>query len=147
MSSFKLVTETNAENPNLHDIELLNGQVVFVGMNVNDETDQRAMLRQRVDTKIRLFKGEWYLNQNEGMPWHQKILTKGVTIGYIKRVFRRALFSIPGVAFVEIDSVSIDKTERTGSISFTVRSDKGIAVSVDDFAIPFVVKGGITSND
>ena len=44
MSDFKLVTAVDAENPVVHDIEIRNGQIVWVGLDAYDAEDQAAMI-------------------------------------------------------------------------------------------------------
>jgi hypothetical protein len=138
MSSVRLVTEIDADNPTLHDLQLTSdGQFVYVGFDADTDDDDNAdIVRQRVKTRLLLFKEEWYQDQRVGMPWIQQLLTKGITEARINAIFRDAIQNTPGVAFVE--SVTSSISNRLATVSFTATTDTGIAITVEDLDLPFI---------
>jgi hypothetical protein len=86
---------------------------------------------QKIKQVLRLFQGEWFLNNNIGMPYLTEILGKGNSLSRIETLYIRAIQSIPEV--VEILEFNIDEISNTRelSISFKVRDEDGTILEVE----------------
>jgi hypothetical protein len=115
---FELVTEIDAENPVLHDLKLVNGQLVFL------EKGLRATA-QRLKIRLLFFLGEWYLDQRQGVPYWESVLVKNPNIDSIKAMFRRVIVNTPGIAGVDEISISFDRQNREAFLSFEAVTDDG----------------------
>ena len=71
------------------DIVLVNGRLAFV--------KGASLIRQRWGIKSSIFKGEWYLNKNLGLPYHDEIFRKGITEKRIRELFRQLSYETEGV--------------------------------------------------
>lgn len=102
-----------------HDIYLGPNSVVAVGEGVD-------AVVQGLITRLKLFRGEWFLNANAGMPWFQEVFTDGgQDIRRIESAIRSQINSAPGV--LEIISLDVDFSASTRdlSISFNVSTTEG----------------------
>jgi hypothetical protein len=113
------------------DLALVNGNFVQI--------DGSQMTRQSLIARFRMFLGEWFLDQREGVPYYRDILVKNPDREVVRSVFRQVLAGTPGVLEILSFEVVFDERERTIRFSFEVQSTDGvISVSPDDDA--FVVR-------
>ncbi len=82
--------------------------------------DGSLLVRQRLSIALQLFKGEWFLDADAGVPWLQEILEKGVAVAVIDAILRDKIVATPGVNRVLTYSSEIDAATRTVSVAFTV---------------------------
>lgn len=88
---------------------------------------------QGIRQRLSLFKGEYFLNLREGIPYFQSILVKNPNLPLIKSLIRQAIFTYPGVLSVDKIDLSLDRRTRVLTATFTVVFDDGIVVSSDHF--------------
>lgn len=84
-------------------------------------TDADAV-RQGILTRLRLFRGEWYLDTNAGVPWFESAFLAGSNIRSIERTIKRQILDTPGVDEILSFTASFDGSTRSLSISFEVES-------------------------
>ena len=94
-------------------VQAIDGDIEIVPRLINGSEAIRASVVQN----LRMFKGEWFLNLNEGVPYFQTVLVKGTPITVINSIIRDAVSNVPGVARVEVRGVSFDGPTRLLSIS------------------------------
>ena len=82
--------------------------------------DGSLLVRQRLSIALQLFKGEWFLDADAGVPWLQEILEKGVAVAVIDAILRDKIIATPGVNRILTYSSEIDAATRTVSVAFTV---------------------------
>jgi hypothetical protein len=68
---FACTTVASIVNPDVGDLALSDLGDAFIRTTLADEFAQRLRVR------LSFFKGEWFLNLDEGMPYYQLILVKG----------------------------------------------------------------------
>lgn len=106
------------------DIKLTNDH--DIGIVSNDftltETESES-LKQRLIIKLLTFQGEWFLNQNEGLPYYQSILGKNRAKETIDTIFKTAILDTPDVISLDSFQSSIDNLTRGYTMSFRVRSN------------------------
>ena len=54
-------------------------------------------IAQDVQTRLKTFLGEWYLDTRIGVPYYSRILGQKPQIGLIKGVFRDTIMTTPGI--------------------------------------------------
>ena len=98
-----------------HDIDLDNGDFSLT-------QDESESLSQRLKIKLLTFKGEWFLNEDAGIPYYQRILQKGTPKETIDIIFKRAIAEEPDVISIVAFSSTFDKINRVYSLNFKVQS-------------------------
>lgn len=93
--------------------------------------------RQAVYQRLRFFKGEWYADENVGIPYWQSILArKNPDLAAIREIFRQAILVTPGIA--SITSIRLDWADqgaRQMSLSFSAVMDDGSLLVTDGYAV------------
>jgi len=100
------------------DLVLEDGAVDLTLVSGTDEIDQR------IRHTLRLFKGEWYLDITQGVPYFESILIKGASEAAVGEAIAKALLKNPDVLRIDNMVVAFDKNTRTADVSF-------IAVTTD----------------
>lgn len=112
------------------DLHLLNGQIHF--------WDGGEARYQKCVALLQFFKGEWFLNSEEGIPYFQEIFKKGASDQVILSIFRKALLLAPGAVTVPLLAITRDRVARTARVEFRVEFSDGASVSSTDFR-PFII--------
>ncbi len=76
-------------------------------------------LRQKVQQKLRLWRGEWFLDTRAGVPYEQDILIRGVDPGLVTSLLNAQILAEPEVR--EIVEVSADLDRDTRVYTYTAR--------------------------
>lgn len=100
-------------------------------------TDLGAVVVQRLQARFHFFRGEWFLNLDEGTPWFESILVKAPSDSVIRSVLGQVITSTPGVASLSSFSYSISR-DRVMSVNFVARLEDGSVLRSAD-SPPFVV--------
>ena len=129
MQILGLVTDTNAENPTVGDLALNLGSFV-------QESGARAA-GQSAHTRLNMFKGEWFRDLRQGVPYYQEILRKGVDDNRVKAIVRQAVLSVPGI--VDMQTISVVRTGRSASVTWTARYQDGTTILSADYG-PLIIE-------
>lgn len=90
--------------------------------------------RQAVNYRLRLFMGEWFMDENEGVPYWTQILIKNPNLPAIREIIRARIAATPGIS--EVLSISLEKdTGRTYSLSFKAKLYDDTLLVTDGFAL------------
>jgi hypothetical protein len=114
--NFELVEAVDAENPVEGDLRLTNGQITFV--------EGRDAIRQHLANRLRFFRGEWFRDQRQGLPYYERVLIKSPDTNALRTLFRRAIVETPGIAVVDKLELTI-ASDRTASLAFEAALDSG----------------------
>ena len=69
---------------------------------------------QRVRTRLRKIKGEWFLNINTGIPYYEGQVLGGKDFNYIKLVISSEIMGTEGVSDIqELNLITDPKTKKT----------------------------------
>jgi len=134
MSDLAIAETVDGENPIAGDLRLVDGQLVLV--------EDEDAIAQDLRTRLRWFKGEWFLDARTGFPWFERILGQKVTERVVESLLRKAISSTPGVARIATLRVSIDRPTRALTATFAVVSTGGAVVDFTDFVLGDVALGG-----
>jgi hypothetical protein len=110
------------------------GDIVLTDDAVTLVTDADA-IAQNLRIRLRMFRGEWFLNPLEGMPYLENVFQKNPKIPVVAALFRRAIRETPGVAEVVSFVPNYDAATRTFSVSFEARVETGEILTFTNFVI------------
>lgn len=105
----------------------MNGDMTFGSQQADFYRNQPEAVAQAVWTRLRLWVGEWFLDQTEGTPYQQAILGKH-TRASIEPAIRSRILETQGVTGIEQFNLSTDPDERKVTINATISTAYGPAV-------------------
>ena len=109
------------------DLVIENGDVVIV--------DGLAAIGQHVAMRLRSFKGEWFLDQNFGVPYLQEVLGKGTPATRLRAIFQEIILGTAGVVSVDSMELDYDGATRTLTIDFAATTTLGPLESVEEITV------------
>lgn len=113
-------------NPVVGDLALTDQGTEVVKTVLADEVAQRLAVR------LQFFKGEWFLDLREGMPYFERVLVKGPIRELTYAVFRQAIQETEGVASVA--DLQLERGEnRTLAVTFTAALSDGSVLRSGDY--------------
>jgi len=98
--------------------------------------DDDEALVQHLLVRLRLFKGEWFLNPDVGVPYYESVLVKNPSLVAIRAIFRQAVLTTPGIASLDSLTTELDTPTRTLTVTFTAIKDDGGTL---DFSKEFII--------
>jgi len=100
-------------------------------------TDLGEEVAQRLRVRLLFFKGEWFLNLDEGLPYYQSVLVKGLQEKVIRSVFGAAIQGTPGVN--QLLSLTYEiSTARRLSLAFKCKLEDGSTFTSTSYP-PFII--------
>lgn len=102
---------------------------------------QRATA-QHLWVRLRLIRGEWFLDQREGVPYFDDILVAGPDLNVIEATYRQTILATPGIEAITHFALNFDRRARSLSLVFEARTSDGSTVSSADYGVPFIVTAG-----
>ncbi len=131
MADIKLALVADANNPVIGDLYLNPNGTVQLTASLSEDVAQELWIR------LRLFRGEWFLDPDQGIPYFESILGQKTPLSVIGQIFRSAILSVPGIA--SLDSFELTRNpQRAIGLSFSVTLSDGSVLRSSDFA-PFVI--------
>ena len=88
-------------------------------------TTGREAIRQHIQTTLRLFQGEWFLDTTAGVPWYQDILVKGPSFAVVSAVLRNAILDVEGVLLLVTFDMDFVASTRLMTLEFSVETTEG----------------------
>ena len=86
---------------------------------------ERDAIAQTIETRLRLFLGEYFRDITDGMPWFQQILGKFENINAVEAVIRNRIVRSPGVIRLLSFSMEYDLDARELAIYAYVLTQYG----------------------
>lgn len=83
-------------------------------------------VRQQLLIKLKLWKGEWFLDTEFGTPYLQEILGKQLTLSGALAAVRASILEVEGVRQILLFDYSFSNSTRRLSIDFAVETPYGI---------------------
>lgn len=109
------------------DLKISQGDLLL-----NDGVDAIA---QHLKIRLRFFRGEWFLNLDEGVPYFQEVLRKNPSSRALGAFFRNIIVNTPGIASVGTVTLDYDAGERTLDVQFTATTVDGETITYDSFLV------------
>lgn len=85
----------------------------------------KPTVAQRLKINLQTYLGEWFLDQDAGIPYHQKVFGKQLSKIAVDLIFQTAILETPGVIELLEFSSSIDTGRRVYAMTFVVRTSEG----------------------
>jgi hypothetical protein len=111
----KIINKDILLDPVTHDLLISNFDLGF--------TDAKQLTMQKIKRTLLLFEGEWFLNNNIGMPYFTEILNKNNSLIRIKTLYIRAIKNIPEVLEILEFNIEQNISDRKLTIDFKVRDE------------------------
>ncbi len=67
---------------------------------------------QRLRVRFKMFLGEWYRDQNLGVPYYQHVLIKQPNLVLIRSLWRQLILDTPGITGINRLTESFDRVAR-----------------------------------
>lgn len=99
---------------------------------VIDAADEVA---QRLRNRLKLFRGEWFLDVTRGVPYREEVFAKRNSPARVGAAIKREILTTSGVLeLLEYDQ-EIDASARSLTVTFKVRATSGEIVEISE-ALP-----------
>jgi len=82
-------------------------------------------IKQQVALRLGFFKGEWFLNEDTGIPWYEEIIVKNPNLIRIREIFRDAILSVTGIREVTFMDLLFSSYSRTLDLKFKASTNLG----------------------
>lgn len=111
----------------------------------------REEIAQTIQTRLRLFTGEYFRNILEGTPWFDFILTKRGTATSKDAILKNRIIRTPGVLQLTAYNATFDVDARRYSISASVLTEDGLLPieRAEDIIthVPWILETGVLDPD
>lgn len=93
---------------------------------------------QYLTQSLKLFLGEWFLDETKGFPWFDQVFIKNPNPAVLDSVFKKFIIDLPGVIELVSFDLSFLPAQRTLTITGQIRGLDGEA----DFTVTNIIPGG-----
>lgn len=132
-TDIKISTAVSANNPIIGDIYVGPDSGIRLTNSLAEDVQNYLLI------SLRLFKGEWYLDLTQGIPYFQNILGKKISLQIVTQIFKSAILKCPGIQ--SLDSIDTRRLEaRAIQLVFSVTLQDGKILTSSDFP-PFILGG------
>lgn len=83
-------------------------------------------IQQHMIVRFRLFRGEWFLDQEVGVPWFEDVLKKRPNFAVVAEVLKGTITETPGHVEILEFEVDYDQQNRIMKLKFKDLTDPGI---------------------
>lgn len=90
--------------------------------------DGAQAVKQGIECRLRLFRGEYWLDEQLGVDWLGRILVRSPDALVVKAELSRAILSTPDVTRVSSTAYAEDRPARRATASFEAASTEGTVV-------------------
>lgn len=101
-----------------HDLRIINGDLVIV--------EGAERVRQNLEIKLKLFRGEWFLDTEFGTPYLQSILGKQITLSGAIAAIRESIMEVADVIQITEFTYNFLRSERRLVVDFTCETNYGL---------------------
>lgn len=101
-----------------NDLFIVNGNFALV--------DDAAEVLQSVRSRLLFYMGEWFLDNQIGVPYHQEIFTKPANLGRVESILKGVILGTSGVKSLTDFSMEFnDPRTRALTVTFTAETIYG----------------------
>ncbi len=102
----------------IHDLDVSTGDLVLI--------DGAESVRQQLLFKLKLWRGEWFLDTDFGTPYLQEILGKGLTLSGALAALRKSILEVLDVSKINSLTYKFNSTNRTLNVDFSCSTTFGL---------------------
>jgi len=106
-----------ALNAVTHDLQICDGDLLLI--------DQRDRVAQQIKIRLLFFRGEWFLDTEEGVPYFQEIFKKPGDQLIVEARIKEAILEVPGVTGIKSLELDYDEQRRCLGVVGNVASIYG----------------------
>jgi hypothetical protein len=114
------------------DLDISTGNLVV-------STDVAQNAAWKLANRFSFFKGEWFVDTRQGLPFVQYVLVANPNLRLISDLYSSVIRSIPSIAAVQSLNLDYQPGARTLSLSFQATTNDG-AVITGGTGQPFIVQ-------
>lgn len=81
--------------------------------------------RQKLAARYKFFKGEWFMNRLEGLPYYEQVFVHSPDLDVIASLFKRVALGCPGIVSLSKYSMTLDRATRRGLFAFKAKCADG----------------------
>lgn len=112
------------------DIACEDGKWLFVNGDI-ELIDGAARVRQQLEFRLSLWRGEWFLDPSFGTPYNQQILGKALTLDGALAAIKEQILDVDGVKEITRFDYTFTRKTRKLSIDFECSTDYGLITYED----------------
>ncbi len=101
-----------------NELDLSRGRLQFVS--------DAQEVRQAIETRLSLVKGEWFLDPDAGLPLWDRVLVKGPNLAVVKNEIRKIILATDGATGLVSLTLSLDRGSRQVSATFVATTNRGL---------------------
>lgn len=94
-----------------NELVLVNGDLVLTTVELDN-------ISQSIRQRLRIFKGEWFLDRTLGLPYFESILVKNPSSALVATLFKNTILETKGVTKLNTFSMEFDTVNRKLSVTF-----------------------------
>ena len=113
-----ILIDQNPTSSTFNDLVIQNGDLVIT-------PTQLDAVQQHILQRLRIFLGEWFLDNTIGLPYFQQILVKNPNQAVIDGLLQNQIATTPGVVQLSSFSANVNFTTRVLSVSFSALTTTG----------------------
>lgn len=112
-----------------HDLQLVGSDLLIENFDFKLTTDE-TFVAQRVQRMLLLFKGDYWLDTELGVPYFQSILGTKNSLDTIQAIIMNSIQEVEGVKEITDFNIAFDDSSRTVTMEITLKDDLGNEVTV-----------------
>lgn len=109
------------------DLAIIDNKFVLTEHNSDEE------IRQRLLQRLRDFRGEWFLDQTEGIAYFELVFVKGTPVDIIEAEFKDRIIGTDGVSVLRrFEPLTFDTASRELFVNFDVKTINGNTITINE---------------
>src|SRR6266850_6725631 len=127
MADLRIVLAVDSNNPDVGDLYLNAQGTAELASTLSQQVAQELWIR------LHFFKGEWFLDPAQGVPYFQSILGHKGSLNIVGQIFRTVILSVPGIKSLDTFDLTREPSRGVG-LTFSVTLTDGAVLRSSDFA-------------
>lgn len=100
------------------DLVVNNGDLLLI--------DTAERVAQQILITLRFWRGEWFLDTRDGVPYLEYILIKNPNENHIRQILTEKITSVDGVTAVTAMDLAMNSKQRILAVTYTVQTEYGL---------------------
>lgn len=101
-----------------HDLIIENRDLMMI--------DNAERVAQQIKITLCFWRGEWFLDVEDGTPYIERVLIKNPNLSHIRQILSERIRSVEGVNDLPSLNLNYDAQKRTLDVEYTVNTDYGL---------------------
>jgi hypothetical protein len=118
-------TSTSSAASQARDLRLDDDGDLFIGSGDLAHVSGIDAIAQSLKIRLRLIRGEWFLDTAAGIPLFDQVLVKNPRVNLLRGIYRDAILAAPGVHALPELKLDLDSARRTLTIRYRATTDLG----------------------